>query len=146
MKEILINAGILEKNAVVLENNELLDVFVEHSALNSGVVGSIYKGIVDNVVPGMQSAFIDIGLDKNAFLFLDDIVTENKETDIRKLIKKGQEVIVQITKEAQGTKGPRVTTSITLPGHSLVLMPFYDYIGISKKIEDEEEKERLKAQ
>lgn len=144
MKEILLNAGILEKNAVVLENNELLDVFVEHASLNSGAVGSIYKGIVDNVVPGMQSAFIDIGLDKNAFLFLDDIVSDSKETDIRKLLKKGQEVIVQITKEAQGVKGPRVTTSITLPGHSLVLMPFYDYIGISKKIEDEEEKERLK--
>ncbi len=144
MKEILINTGILKKSAVVLENNELLDVFVEHSALNSGTVGSIYKGIVDNVVPGMQSAFIDIGLDKNAFLFLDDIVSDSKETDIRKLLKKGQEVIVQITKEAQGVKGPRVTTSVTLPGHSLVLMPFYDYIGISKKIENEEEKERLK--
>ena len=91
MKEILINAGILEKNAVVLENNELCDVFVEHSSINSGSVGNIYKGIVDNIVPGMQSAFIDIGLDKNAFLFLDDIVSETKETDIRKLLKKGDE-------------------------------------------------------
>ncbi len=145
MKEILINAGILEKSAVILENNELSDVFVEHSSINSGSVGNIYKGIVDNIVPGMQSAFIDIGLDKNAFLFLDDIVSETKETDIRKLLKKGDEVIVQITKEAQGVKGPRVTTSITLPGHSLVLMPFYDYIGISKKIDDEEEKLRLKT-
>ena len=144
MKEILINTGILEKNAVVLENNELCDVFVEHSSINSGSVGNIYKGIVDNIVPGMQSAFIDIGLDKNAFLFLDDIVSETKEADIRKLLKKGDEIIVQITKEAQGVKGARVTTSVTLPGHSLVLMPHYDYIGISKKIEDEEEKIRLK--
>ncbi len=144
MKEILINSGILQKSAVVLENNELKDVFVEHSYAQAGAVGSIYKGVVDNIVPGMQSAFIDIGLDKNAFLFLDDVVSEKKETDIRKVLKKGQEVIVQITKEAQGVKGPRVTTSITLPGHSLVLMPFYDYIGISKKIEDEEEKQRLK--
>jgi ribonuclease G len=92
----------------------------------------------------MQSAFIDIGLDKNAFLFLDDIVSDSKESDIRKLLKKGQEVIVQITKEAQGIKGPRVTTSLTIPGHSLVLMPSYDYVGISKKIENEEEKTRLK--
>ena len=144
MKEILINAGILQKSAVVLQDNELKDVFVEHSASQSGTVGNIYKGIVDNIVPGMQSAFIDIGLDKNAFLFLDDIVSDTKETDIRKLLKKGQEVIVQITKEAQGVKGARVTTSITLPGHSLVLMPFYNYIGISKKIEDEDEKKRLK--
>lgn len=145
MKEILINSGILQKTAVVLQDNELKDVFVEHSLNQSGTVGNIYKGIVDNIVPGMQSAFIDIGLDKNAFLFLDDIVSETKENDIRKLLKKGQEVIVQITKEAQGVKGARVTTSITLPGHSLVLMPFYDYIGISKKIEDDSEKERLKS-
>lgn len=144
MKEILINSGVFKKTAAVLDHNELQDVLVEHSELNSASVGSIYKGTVDNIVPGMQSAFIDIGLDKNAFLFLDDIVSENKETDIRKLIKKGQEIIVQVTKEAQGIKGPRVTTSLTIPGHSLVLMPFYDYVGISKKIEDEEEKARLK--
>ncbi|MBR6765289.1 MAG: S1 RNA-binding domain-containing protein, partial [Clostridia bacterium] len=102
MKEILINSGVFKKTAAVLDHNELQDVLVEHSELNSASVGSIYKGTVDNIVPGMQSAFIDIGLDKNAFLFLDDIVSENKETDIRKLIKKGQEIIVQVTKEAQG--------------------------------------------
>ncbi|MBE7091929.1 MAG: Rne/Rng family ribonuclease [Clostridiales bacterium] len=144
MKEILIDSGLVSKTAVVLNNGELEDVFVEHPASSSGTVGSIYKGIVDNIVPGMQSAFINIGLDKNAFLFLDDIVNENKETDIRKLLKKGQEIIVQITKEAHGVKGARVTTAITLPCHSLVLMPCYDYVGVSKKIEDEQEKERLK--
>lgn len=144
MKEILVDSGLLSKTAVIMNQGELEDVLTEHPHSNSGTVGSIYKGIVDNIVPGMQSAFINIGLDKNAFLFLDDIVSETKETDIRKLLKKGQELIVQITKEAQGVKGARVTTAITLPCHSLVLMPCYDYVGVSKKIEDEQEKERLK--
>ncbi len=144
MKEILIDSGLISKTAVIMNQGDLEDVLTEHPHSNSGSVGSIYKGIVDNIVPGMQSAFINIGLDKNAFLFLDDIVDKGKETDIRKLLKKGQEIIVQITKEAQGVKGARVTTAITLPCHSLVLMPCYDYVGVSKKIEDEQEKNRLK--
>lgn len=145
MKEILIDSGLISKTAVIINQGEFEDVFTEHPHSNSGSVGSIYKGIVDNIVPGMQSAFINIGLDKNAFLFLDDIVGKTNETDIRKLLKKGQEIIVQITKEAQGVKGARVTTAITLPCHSLVLMPCYDYVGVSKKIEDEQEKKRLKT-
>lgn len=144
MKEFLIDSGLVSKTAVILNGNDLEDVFVEHPTSSFGAVGSIYKGIVDNIVPGMQSAFINIGLDKNAFLFFDDIIKENNETDIRKVLKKGQEIIVQITKEAQGVKGARVTTAITLPCHNLVLMPHYDYVGVSKKIEDEQEKERLK--
>ena len=139
MKEILIDSGLVSKTAVILNSNELEDVFTEQPHSCFGAVGSIYKGIVDNVVPGMRSAFINIGLDKNAFLFLDDIENKNNETDICKLLKKGQEIIVQIKKEA------RVTTSITLPCHSLVLMPGFDYVGVSKKIEDEIERERLKS-
>ena len=144
MKEILINCGIIQKSGVILANGELEDVFVEHTA-SSGAVGNVYKGIVDNVVPGMQSAFIDIGLEKNAFLFIDDIANKGNEADIRKLLKKGQEIVVQIIKEAQGVKGARVSTAITLPGHNLVLMPDQDYVGVSKKIEDEEAKTRLKT-
>ena len=144
MKEILIDSGLVSKTAVILNANELEDVFTEQPHSSFGAVGSIYKGIVDNVVPGMQSAFINIGLDKNAFLFLDDIENKNNETDICKLVKKGQEIIVQIKKEAQGVKGARVTTAITLPCHSLVLMPCFDYVGVSKKIDDETERERLK--
>ena len=144
MKEILIDSGLVSKTAVILNSNELEDVFTEQPHSSFGAVGSIYKGIVDNVVPGMQSAFINIGLDKNAFLFLDDIENKNNETDICKLLKKGQEIIVQIKKEAQGVKGARVTTAITLPCHSLVLMPCFDYVGVSKKIDDENERERLK--
>ncbi len=145
MKEILINCGAVQTGAVILNGGELEDVFVEHDG--SGGVGNIYKGTVDNVVPGMQSAFIDIGLDKNAFLFAGDISaaeeTREKKADIRRLVCKGQDVIVQVTKEAQGAKGARVTTAVTIPGRKLVLMPMLDYIGISKKIEDEEEKARL---
>lgn len=144
MKEILINCGIVSKTAAILEDGDLTDVLVEQT-VSSGGVGNIYKGTVDNVVPGMQSAFVDIGLEKNAFLYAGDIEGSDGETDIRKLVKKGQDVIVQITKEAQGVKGARVTTGITLPGHFLVLMPYMDYVGISKKITDENEKERLKA-
>lgn len=145
MKEILINCGAVQTSGVILNGGELEDVFVEHDGC--GGVGNIYKGTVDNVVPGMQSAFIDIGLDKNAFLFAADIsvpeISREGRTDIRRLVRKGQDVIVQVTKEAQGAKGARVTTAVTVPGRKLVLMPTLDYIGISKKIEDETEKARL---
>ncbi len=145
MKEILINCGFVQKKGVILDSGEITDVLVEHSSVYGGV-GNIYKGIVDNVVPGMQAAFINIGLDKNAFLFAGDIPNGNGEnTDIRKLVKKGQDITVQITKEAQGVKGARVTANITVPGHKLVLMPQMDYIGVSKKIADPDEKERLKS-
>ncbi len=145
MKEILINCGFVQKKGVILDSGEITDVLVEHSSVYGGV-GNIYKGIVDNVVPGMQAAFINIGLDKNAFLFAGDIPNGNGEiADIRKLVKKGQDITVQITKEAQGVKGARVTANITVPGHKLVLMPQMDYIGVSKKIADPDEKERLKS-
>lgn len=145
MKEILLNCGYMQKSGVILNAGELEDVFVEHAG--SGGVGNIYKGTVDNVVPGMQSAFLDIGLDKNAFLFAGDISVPEAErgakADIRRLVRKGQDLIVQVTKEAQGDKGARVTTAVTVPGRKLVLMPMLDYVGVSKKIEDEAEKTRL---
>lgn len=103
MKEILINCGYTQKSGVILNGGELEDVFIEHDG--SGGVGNIYKGTVDNVVPGMQSAFVDIGLDKNAFLFAGDISAPEEarapKEDIRRLVHKGQDVIVQVTKEAQ---------------------------------------------
>ncbi len=143
MKEILVNWGILQKSAVIIESGEIVDVLVEHTP-SSGGVGNIYKGTVDNVVPGMQSAFIDLGLEKNGFIFSGD-VKNSSETDIRKKLKKGQDVIVQVVKEAQGVKGARVTTELTVPGHRLVMMPQMDYVGVSKKISSEEEKERLRS-
>lgn len=140
MKEILIHAGYTHSTAVILNKGELEYVLTEQTDAQGGV-GNIYRGSVDNVVQGMQAAFVDISLDKNAFLFAGDICDGQ---DIKKLVKKGDELIVQIIKEAQGVKGARVTTEITIPGHNLVLMPKSDYVGVSKKITQEDERKRLK--
>ena len=113
---------------------------------NRRLVGNIYKGVIKNVLPGMQAAFVDIGLEKNAFLYVQDVLVniETRQPNIRDLVKEGQEIVVQIVKEPVGTKGARITTKITLPGRYLVLMPLVDYVGISRRIEDEVERERLK--
>src|SRR5690606_35948810 len=127
---------------------------------NRRVVGNIYRGKVANVLPGMQAAFVDIGLSKNAFLYLGDIDTKSSvfeftdrndgvedriKSSALSCIREGQEITVQVLKEPIGTKGARVTTNITLPGRYLVLMPNVNYVGISRRIEDEAERERLKA-
>jgi ribonuclease G len=109
---------------------------------------------VENVLPGMQAAFVDIGLEKNAFLFVedalppkaagDDDTNVSSNTNITNVLKEGQEILVQIAKEPIGTKGARVTTHVTLPGRYLVLMPTVDYVGISRRIDDEKERNRLR--
>lgn len=142
MKQILIRWGIFQSCAVVLNNGEPEDVLTEDSGVSFGV-GNLYRARVENVVAGTRSAFLDIGDKKNAFLFSDDVAPA--EADISAKIKKGQELTVQIVKEASGTKGARVTTEVMLPGHLLVLMPTLDYVGVSKKIEDEAEKQRLRT-
>lgn len=122
------------------------------------VVGSIYKGIVQNVLQGMDAAFVDIGLERNSFLYVGDIVpdatddsspanlkrAELRRRKIKELIKPGQELMVQVTKGPRGTKGARVTTRIALPGRYLVVMPEGNNIGVSRKIEDRRERERLR--
>lgn len=123
------------------------------------VVGSIYKGIVQNVLPGMDAAFVDIGLERNAFLYVADILPEDegdgespagiKRSELRRrkikdLLKPGQEVMVQVIKGPRGTKGARVSTRIALPGRYVVLMPTLNHLGVSRKIEDRKERERLK--
>lgn len=155
-KEILVQVDDEETKVAVLEDGQLIEIYLER-APNSRLVGNIYKGIVRNVLPGMQAAFVDIGLEKNSFLYVEDALantllgydnSENKEgtrPNICDVVKVGQEIIVQIEKEPVGTKGARVTTQITLPGRMLVLMPTADYIGISRRIEDEEERERLRT-
>ena len=155
LKEIIINVGEEETRVAVLENNQLMEMFIERS-LNQRLVGNIFKGRVENVLPGMQAAFVDIGLEKNAFLYVEDAMpTRNPEgvhgqhglamgTSICNILKQGQDIIVQIIKEPIGTKGARVTTHITLPGRYLVLMPTVDYIGISRRIDDEKERDRLR--
>lgn len=158
LKEIIVNVADEETRVAVLEDKTLVELYIERS-LSQRLVGNIYKGRVENVLPGMQAAFVNIGLEKNAFLYVEDAVpnrhhlegAESKEKDplgrltINDVLKVGQEIVVQITKEPIGTKGPRVTTHLTLPGRHLVLMPCVEYIGISRRIEDETERERLRT-
>jgi ribonuclease G len=153
LKEIIVNVREEETRVAVIEDKVVVEVYIERS-LNQRLVGNIYKGKVENVLPGMQAAFVDIGLEKNAFLFVEDVLPPrnvgNHELssvpgiNINDVLKEGQEILVQIAKEPLGTKGARVTTYITLPGRYLVLMPTVDYIGISRRIEVEEERERLR--
>lgn len=110
------------------------------------MVGNIFKGVVENVLPGIQSAFVNIGLDKNAFLFVGDMLLDdkNKAQKVEELVRSGEEIVVQVTKEPMGTKGARISTKISLPGRYVVLMPGIDTVGISHRIGSVEERERLK--
>ncbi len=152
-KEILINIGIDENRVAILEDGVLAEFLIERPD-EQRRAGNIYRGKVENVLPGMQAAFIDIGEEKNAFLYIDDVLpkegdSENSETvknsSIQDLLHEGQDIVVQMIKEPIGTKGPRVVTQITIPGRYLVLVPAVDYIGISRRIEDEAERDRLKT-
>lgn len=156
MKEIMVTVDIDETRAAVLEDGDLVELSVERP-VHQRVVGNIYKGKVENVLPGMQAAFVDIGLDRNSFLYVDDALPGKAEVEgesvgvaptraltIKELVHSGQEIIVQVAKEPIGTKGARVTRHITLPGRFLVLMPHVDYIGVSRRIGDEKERDRLK--
>lgn len=165
----MINLTPFETRAVLLDNRTPIEIFIERGNTKENI-GNIYKGRVLRILPGMQSAFIDIGVEKAAFLYVKDLepysitdedpfelAMESEEEDrdfkeafhiqsvkIQDLIKEGQEILVQTEKCPVGTKGARVTTNIALPGRYLVLLPFSDHIGISHKIQDEKEKERLK--
>jgi ribonuclease G len=145
-KEIVANIGPEEIRVGILENSVLVELVIERSA-HQGLVGNIYKGRVENVLPGMQAAFVNIGQDKNGFLYTGHVEPEDEEQPIfvtHEPIVEGKPLLVQVTKEAVGTKGARLTTQLTLPGRYLVLMPTADYIGISRRIEQEAERERLR--
>lgn len=152
MNEIYIDVGLTESRVAVIDDGELAEIYIEREN-RERVSGNIYKGIVENVLPGMQAAFINIGLEKNAFLYIKDAVEYDMHGNediidnvpIGSVLKNGEEIIVQVSKEPIDSKGARVTTHITLPGRFLVLMPNVDYIGISRRIEDSNERERLKA-
>lgn len=138
-KSIIANVMPEETRVALLEEGELMEVSVERSE-SGHLVGNIYKGRVKNVLPGMQAAFVDIGRDKNAFLYMGDA---GRQAACQHLTV-GQDVLVQIAKDAMGDKGPRATSSLTLPGRYIVLMPTVDYIGISRRIEEEPERDRLR--
>lgn len=152
MNKIVIDSGFSQSRVALLEEDELVEYYIESKNLKR-LVGNVYKGRVKNVLPGMQAAFVDIGLEKNAFLYvkdaipreiLDDKKVSTKDIGIRDVVKNGQEIIVQVTKEPMDKKGARVTTHLSFPGRYLVLMSEVDYIGISRRIEDEDERKRLR--
>jgi ribonuclease G len=167
-KKIIINVADHETRVALLEDETIVELFIERKGSRDST-GNIYKGRVQRVLPGMQAAFVDIGLNQAAFIYVDDVVRNNyadieevfacseiyeegeydvapkdEKDNIEDLINEGQEVLVQVSKSPIGTKGARITSNISLPGRFLVLMPTSPHIGISRRIEDEEERQRLK--
>ncbi|MDH3351565.1 MAG: ribonuclease G [Gammaproteobacteria bacterium] len=149
-EEILINVTPSEVRAALLENGILQEVYIERAA-RRGVISNIYKGRVSRVLPGMQAAFVDIGLQRTAFLHVSDIVrpqngdeSNGELPNIRDLVKEGEDLLVQVVKDPLGNKGARLTTFITLPSRHLVLLPAGDSVGVSARIEDDDERERLR--
>lgn len=166
IKEIIINATNEETRIAILEDSNLVELFVERPEYER-MVGDIYKAKVSRVLPGMQAAFIDIGHDQNAFLHFSDVTESyqghfadfeqendgnnqkrkknNGVFDVAKKMRKNQDILVQIIKEQIGSKGCRVTTEVSLPGRFVVLIPSHNHIGISKKISNQKERKRLKS-
>lgn len=158
MNQIIADVHPSQTRVVLLQDGEPVEYNVSRKG-SEPIVGNIYKGKVENVIVGMQAAFVDIGLERNAFLYAGDILVDTLDFEfegeksnvsekigmpINKLVHPGQEIIVQVLKEAGGNKGARVTTNITIPGKNLVLMPTVSYVGVSRKINDEAERARLK--
>jgi len=168
--ELIINVNLQETRVALLENGVLVELYIEYRA-EKGTTGNIYKGKVVRVLPGMQAAFIDIGLDKAAFLYVSDVCSDleefeemlhipngetgidlenglwaaiNRPLQIEDMLYEGQEILVQVTKEPIGSKGARVSSHISLPGRYLVLMPTVDHVGVSRRIENEKERARLR--
>lgn len=142
--EILINVTPTETRVTVVENGVLQEVFIEREHLR-GLVGNIYKGKVVRVLPGMQAAFVDIGLEKAGFIHASDITGGDSKTPINSLLHEGQKLIVQVTKDPISSKGARLTNQLAIPSRYLVYMPDTDHVGISQRIEDAEERDRLRA-
>jgi len=178
-KRIVVNAGVTETRLAVQDGNLLTELYVERADRRS-IVGNIYKGVVTNVLPGMQAAFVDIGLTKDAFLYAGDYTANlgqagpapeapdaedvsadvdvgdaeaETETEprreavgpIEEMLRKGQEVLVQVSKEPLGTKGARVTSFVSIPGRYIVYMPQARHVGVSRRIHDDAERDRLRA-
>ena len=159
--ELIINVTPQETRVALLEDRGLAELYIERTK-DRGIMGNIYKGRVVKVLPGMQAAFVDIGLEKASFLYVSDVYGGiedyeemifqgeelpnyfNPSSQIEDLLSEGQEVLVQISKEPLGTKGTRITSHITLPGRYLVYMPTVDHIGVSRRIKDEKERRRLR--
>lgn len=163
-REILVNATPPETRVALLEDGRTVEVFHERRG-RQGFVGNVYKGKVRRVLPGMQAAFVSIGLDRDAFLYVEDAVARSADTEpedsgddllagrgtrgqtrvrIDDVVKEGQELVVQVTKDPLSGKGPRVTTSVALPGRTLVYLPGSKGVGVSRRITDATERDRLR--
>jgi ribonuclease G len=166
-KEMIISSNGHETIVAILEDDLVAEIFVERER-QRGVVGNVYKGRVSKVLPGMQSSFIDLGLERDGFLYVADVIDTLEEFEkleqgdeeggggrerpadkpqpkIEDLLKEGQEILVQVVKEPLGTKGARLTSHVTMPGRFLVFMPTVDHVGVSRKIESREERARLRG-
>ena len=171
-KEMIISSNGHETMVAILEDDLVAEIFVERER-QRGVVGNVYKGRVSKVLPGMQSSFIDLGLERDGFLYVAEVIDTLEEFEqarsrrrrrrrgataardsqdgqrpqpkIEDLLKEGQEILVQVVKEPLGTKGARLTSHVTMPGRFLVFMPTVDHVGVSRKIESREERARLRG-
>ena len=157
-KRVIIDMGLTEERVAVIEAGRLVEIHIERIE-DDKIVGYIYKGRVTNVLPGIEAAFVDIGIEKNAFLHIDnDTDDQDKDEEVfiktdsgsvsktaLDKIKVNQEIMVQVVKEAILPKGARITTNISLPGRYLVLMPNSTNVGISHRIEEEKERAHPKA-
>ncbi|SHI05713.1 ribonuclease G [Ferrimonas marina] len=152
--ELLINSSPTETRVALVEHGMLQEVQIERSK-RLGIVGNIYRGKITRVLPGMQAAFVDIGQERAAFLHASDIVPHTecvddaeaknfRSEDIASLVRQGQDIMVQVVKDPLGTKGARLTTDITLPSRYLVFMPGSAHVGVSQRVEDPAERDRLK--
>src|SRR5713226_7579963 len=168
-KEMIISSNGHETIVAILEDDLAAEIFVERER-QRGVVGNVYKGRVSKVLPGMQSSFIDLGLERDGFLYVAEVIDtleefdkleagdedagppkdrererERQQAKIEDLLKEGQEILVQVVKEPLGTKGARLTSHVTMPGRFLVFMPTVDHVGVSRKIESRDERSRLRG-
>ncbi len=141
--EILMNVTPTETRVAVVENGVVQEIFIERSN-HRGLVGNIYKGKVVRVLPGMQAAFVDIGLERAAFIHAGEVGSGDANAPIGQLLHEGQSLVVQVTKDPIGTKGARLTTQLAIPSRYLVYMPAEEHVGVSQRIDDEQERERLK--
>jgi ribonuclease G len=147
-KEILVNVTPQETRVAILENGVLQELYIERSR-SKGLVGNIYKGKVLRVLPGMEAAFVDVGMERAAFLHVSDMLPHGKNEAgerpaIGSLLREGQEILVQVVKDPLGTKGARLTSHITIPSRYLVFIPESNNVGVSTRIENEEERGRLR--
>lgn len=154
-RELVVTSSPKETRVALLENGQVAELFFERDGQRS-TAGNIYKGRVSRVLPGMGSAFIDIGLERDAFMHAEDVFEDLPENlleeeergsraSIEELLKPGQDVIVQVVKESLGTKGARITAHVSLPGRFMVFLPTVEHVGVSRKVHDDEERKRLKS-